>query len=376
MVVDYYNKDVLLWGIERAGFELNNFLLLESRVNDWLENIKQPTVKQLEKVAEKLHLPFGYLFLDAPPHEEISFPFFRTNNNQLNQRYVSLNVYDTIKIIERRQDWLKDFLLENGNEALDFVGYFRNSDNPIEVANHMRETLNIQELWASQFDTWEVALNYLTERIEDIGIIVSSNGVVGNNTKRKLPVEECRGFVVVDEIVPFMFINNSDSKAAQMFTLVHELAHVWIGYSAGFDFRDMKPANNQIEIFCDKIAAEFLVPAHIFQEKWNENDDFTVLNRFFKVSPIVIARRALDLNYISRDSFFDFYNNYIKQEFHKKENLTSGGNFYATAKKRISPTFAAYINIGVKSGKLLYKDAYKLTGIYGDTFGIFYEKFY
>lgn len=92
--------------------------------------------------------------------------------------------------------------------------------------------------------------------IEDKGIITVFNGIVENNTSRPIPVDECRGFVW-DEMAPFMFINNADWKSAQMFTIVHELAHIWTGHSAGFDFRKLQPADDPIEILCDKVAAEF-----------------------------------------------------------------------------------------------------------------------
>lgn len=370
MVVEYYNKSILLWGIERAGFQLDEFLKIESRVNDWIQDIKQPTVKQLEEIAKKIHLPFGYLFLDNPPKEEVNFPFFRSNEKNGITKHVSLNVYDTIQIIQSRQDWLKEYLLEGHNDPLPFVGKFDSSNNPTQIAADIRNVLHLNELWASQFSTWENALNHLTVSIEDAGIIVTFNGVVGNNTKRKIPVDECRGFVLVDDIVPFMFINNSDSKAAQVFTIAHELAHIWIGFSAGFDFRDMSPANDDTERLCDRIAAEFLVPEYIFKDKWNKSQDFQTLSRFFKVSPIVVARRALDLGYVSKKGFFEFYNEYLQNEYYVKSN-SSGGDFYLTAKKRISPTFAIYVNSAVKSGRLLYRDAYRLTGIGGDTFSTF-----
>lgn len=372
MRVNNYNKEILIWGIERAGFQLDDFLYRESYVVDWLEEVKLPTLKQLEAIAKKIHLPFGYLFLPQPPQENIDFPFFRSNGETAQ---ISLNVFDTIQIIENRQEWLKEYLLDNGNHPLDYVGRFTINDNSIQVANDIRHVLNIDNLWANRCNTWEEALNYLSKIIEDIGIITTFNGVVGNQTKRKIPVEECRGFVLVDEIVPFMFINNSDTKAAQVFTIAHELAHVWVGRSAGFDFRNLQPANDATELFCDSVAAEFLVPEELFREQWARTHDFTQLNRFFKVSPIVVARRALDLGYITRESFFQFYNDYIQQEFHKKGGST-GGDFYATAKKRISPTFAAYINNGVKTGRLLYRDAYKLTGIHGDTFTTFINRIF
>jgi Zn-dependent peptidase ImmA (M78 family)/transcriptional regulator with XRE-family HTH domain len=375
MLVEYYNKDILLWGIERAGFQLDEFLVRESRVEEWLCGNKYPTVRQLETIANKLHLPFGYFFFDNPPQEKIDFPFFRTMAEDAKDvRNVSLNVYETIQIVESRQEWLRDYFVENGNEPLGFVGKYNIKNNPLEVAVDIRRTLNIDKLWANGCNTWEEALKYLAEVVEEAGIIISFNGVVGNSTKRQIPVDECRGFVLVDDIVPFMFINNSDSKAAQVFTIAHELAHIWIGESAGFDFRNMNPANDDKEIFCDRVAAEFLVPAELFKIQWAKSHDFQKLNKFFKVSPIVMARRALDLGYISKPDFFNFYNDYIANDYHKRKEAPAGGDFYSTAKKRISPTFAAHINNGVKSGRLLYKDAYSLTGMHGDTFNEFLKR--
>ncbi|HMM61712.1 MAG TPA: ImmA/IrrE family metallo-endopeptidase, partial [Candidatus Rifleibacterium sp.] len=78
---------------------------------------------------------------------------------------------------------------------------------------------------------WESFFNILVERSEQAGIIILRSGKVGNNTHRTLDVKEFRGFVIYDELAPFIFINGADAKAAQIFTLVHELAHVWLGAS-------------------------------------------------------------------------------------------------------------------------------------------------
>jgi Zn-dependent peptidase ImmA (M78 family) len=214
----------------------------------------------------------------------------------------------------------------------------------------------------------------LVLHIEDKGIITVFNGVVENNGFRKIPVDECRGFVLVNEMAPFMFINNADWKSAQMFTIVHELAHIWTGHSAGFDFRKLQPADNPIEILCDKVAAEFLVPENSFNEVWDYNPTIRYASRYFKVSEIVIARRALDTGKLTRQQFFAFYEEYSNREFAKKELQSSGGDFYATTKKRLSLTFASHINNAVKSGNLLYRDAYKLTSLKGDTFQNFFSK--
>ena len=365
-------SNILTWAIKRAGFDLNEFTAKAPNVRQWLEGKKKPTVKQLEDFSKKVYLPFGYLFLPEPPKENLPIPFFRTNKPQATS--VSINVYDTILLMQQRQDWLKDYLKEKEFNPLSFVGKYKRGINIAEIVADIRKTLGLKENWASQYETWEDALNNLTHKIEETGIIIVFNGIVENNTHRPIEVEECRGFVLVDELAPFMFVNNADGKAAQMFTIVHELAHIWTGHSAGFDFRKLQPADDPIELLCDKVAAEFLVPQNSFNKVWNEKPNIKYAARYFKVSEIVIARRALDTGKITRKEFFEFYDEYINREFKKKENQNGGGDFYATTRKRLSMTFAAHINDAVKAGKLLYRDAYKLTSLKGDTYQNFFDQ--
>ncbi len=366
------NANMLTWAIARAGYESQAFTEKFPNVQLWLEGEKKPTVKQLEDFSKKVHLPFGYLFLPEPPKEKLPIPFFRSNGNQADK--VSINVYDTILLMQQRQDWLIDYLKDNDFEQLSFVGKFRNITNVKSIVADIRNKLNLPENWASKFKTWQEAQDHLVLHIEDKGIITVFNGVVENNGFRKIPVDECRGFVLVNDMAPFMFINNADWKSAQMFTIVHELAHIWTGHSAGFDFRKLQPADDPIEILCDKVAAEFLVPENSFNEAWSYNPSISYASRFFKVSEIVIARRALDTGKLTRSQFFTFYEEYSKRELAKKEQQSSGGDFYATTKKRLSLTFASHINNAVKSGNLLYRDAYKLTSLKGDTFQNFFSK--
>lgn len=365
------SNNLLTWAISRAGFELHTFAEKFPAVIQWLEGEKTPTIKQLESFAKKVHLPFGYLFLEEPPVETLPIPFFRSNSAS---ESISLNVYDTILLLQQRQNWLADYLRDNEFEELPFVGRFHGESDHAAIVQDIRNVLNLPENWASQFSTWEDALSHLVATIEDKGIIVTFNGVVENNNKRKIPVDECRGFVLVDQFAPFMFVNNGDFKSAQMFTVVHELAHIWTGHSAGFDFRKMLPANDPIEKLCDRVAAEFLVPENAFDQVWQETPQTDFVARHFKVSEIVAARRALDTGKWTKARFFEFYRNYSRREFQSRERTSSGGNFYATTRKRLSITFATHVDQAVKSGQLLYRDAYKLTSLKGDTFERFFSQ--
>ncbi len=198
------------------------------------------------------------------------------------------------------------------------------------------------------------------------------NGVVGNNTHRPLSVSEFRGFVLVDEYAPLAFVNGADVRAAQMFTLAHELAHICFGSSAAFDLREIHVADDPMEKKCDQAAAEFLVPAELMSDRWQEakeeEDPFVYIARLFKVSEIVAARRALDLGLISKDTFLKFYEGYRKRVYKKQTDKSPGGDFYATQNMRVGRIFATNVILAVKSEKLLYDEAYRLTGLYGKTF--------
>ena len=215
------------WSILRSGKSPMDFYAQNPDVENWVKGEKYPTVKQLEDFTHKVYVPFGYLFLQNPPEENIPIPFFRTGKKQISK--VSLNVFHTIQIIQDRQNWLSEYLEESDFQNLDFVGKFSIKNNYLEIVNDIRETLKLGVDWANKHNTWEQALDYLTTQVEEIGVIVTFNGIVGTNTRRKIAVEECRGFALVDKKAPFLFLNAADAKAAQMFTLIHELAHVWLG---------------------------------------------------------------------------------------------------------------------------------------------------
>lgn len=364
------NTEILTWAIDRAGFDFEEFTEKVPSIIDWIEGRNKPTLKQLEDFSKKVYLPFGYLFLTEPPQEKLPIPFFRSNGDITEK--VSINVYDTILLLQQRQDWLKNYLIDNEFEELPFVGRYHDSQDVFTIVNDIRDELGLTKNWASSFKTWKDALNNLIEVIEDKGIITVFNGVVENNPWRPISVDDCRGFVLVDKIAPFLFVNNADGKAAQMFTIAHELAHIWTGFSAGFDFRRLEPANDSNERLCDQIAAELLVPKTEFIKVWESTQSIKDTSNYFKVSEIVIARRALDTKKISRKEFFQFYEKYKNQVLYIKEKKPGGGIFYATASKRLSVKFATHVNTAVKSGQLLYRDACKLTSMKGDTFNNYF----
>lgn len=187
------------------------------------------------------------------------------------------------------------------------------------------------------------------------------NGVVGNNTHRKLIVDEFRGFVLYDEIAPIIFINNNDAISAKIFTIIHEIVHILIGQSASFDLGNLQSANNEIEQFCDKCTAEFLVPAEEIKNIYTQKTNLEELARHFKVSQIVILRRLLDTSLITQREFIEKLN-YL---YEKEKNISqgSGGNFYLTIHHRLSKRFLYILNSAVKNNTILFRDALRITNL-------------
>lgn len=362
--------EVLRWAVNRNK-EADTIEKKFPKLASWINNETQPTLRQLEQLAKATSTPIGFFFLSRPPQVQLPIPHYRTVTDAYTFQ-PSPDLLETVQTMERRQAWMREYLLDMGQEPLNYVGTAKVNDSPIAIAKIIRRSLGLEHGWASACRSWQEALQLLLNNMEKIGILVVRNGIVGNNTHRKLNVKEFRGFVLVDEYAPLIFINGADGKAAQMFTIAHELAHIWFGASAAFDLTALQPANQDIERACNQTAAEFLVPEDELKKLWDkmrfENDKFTLLAKHFKVSSVVVARRALDLTLITKDEFFEFYNSLLDLEQKQSQDNDGGGDFYLNQNYRIGRRFAEAVFTSAKEGRLLYNEAYRLTGLKGRTF--------
>ena len=372
---------VLEWAIQRSRRQEK----LEhkfKKIGEWLSGTAQPTFLQLQEFAKAAAVPFGYLLLTSPPEESLPITNFRTLTSETVQEF-SPELLDTVYKMQQRQAWMRDYLTEQGHAPLPFISSASITDNPIDIAAQIRKVLGINDGWAKSQPTWSDALRGLERKIEEAGILVMVNGVVGNNTSRKLDPQEFRGFVLVDQYAPLVFVNGADGKAAQMFTLAHELAHLWLGISAAFDLHRLQPAADSTEMVCNQIAAEFLVPAPQLITLWpaiaNTANRFQRIARHFKVSEIVAARRCLDLKLIEREGFFHYYRDWQSREIElaaKKKSDGGKGDFYPTQNLRIGNRFGQMLIQSVREGKTAYTEAYHLTGLKRDTFQTYADEIF
>ena len=371
--------DVLRWARERAKLQPKELakkmgVKRHERVLKW-ENDGVISVAQVDKLAKCTYTPLGFLYLKEPPDERLPIADFRSREGTPPP---SPALLETVYLMQRRQAWMRDELIEEGDEPLDFVGAYGLNSQPSRVANAMRETLQLTDGWAETQRTWSDALRLLLDRIDATGVLVCFNGVVGNNTQRALDADEFQGFALTDEYAPLVFVNGADLKASQMFALAHELAHLFIAQSGVSCFEALQPVSNGTEEFCDKAAAEFLVPEDELRAFWphtdRENDRYQVIAGRFKVSAVVAARRALDLKLINTDTFFNFYKENANEWDSNQPGGDDGGNFWNTQKWRIGPRFATAVVRAVKEERILYREAYNLTSLSGVTFENIAEK--
>ena len=374
---------VLRWARERAGLDQRTLARkvtgkpTAERVKQW-EQTGIMTFAQVRKLAHATHTPEGFLYLNEPPDDRLPIPDFRTVKDARVRR-PSPDLLDTVNMMQRRQTWMRDFLIEEGQSQLEFIGSATLNSNPQRVAAEMRKTLGVAGGWANEESTWTDALMHLRQKIESAGILIVVNGVVGNNNHRKLDPDEFRGFVLSDVYAPLVFINGADFKAAQMFTIAHEVAHLWVNREGVSNFEAMQPPPIRVEQWCNQVAAEFLIPAAELSEAWKvarqSREPYQALAARFKVSTIVAARRVLDLDLITKKRFFQFYESYQKDERRKKEtNKNKGGDFWNTQNVRVGERFgAAAVVRAAKEGRLLYREACQLTGLSGKTFDRFTE---
>lgn len=355
---------LLQWACERNQRDVEDYAAQAPKLAAWIAGEEQPTLKQLEAFAKATSTPIGLFFLPKPPLETLPIRDFRTRAGEAPRR-PSPELLDTIHDCQTRQAWYRSFARLMGQEPLAFVGSARLKDAPVATAARIRRDIDFDLPARKQLGTWETALSRFVEKLEQRGVLVMRSGIVRSNTKRKLDPDEFRGFTLVDDLAPVVFVNGSDTKAAQIFTLAHELAHVWLGQAGVSDERLDRLDGDATEVWCNAVAAEVLVPlddlAREAPMKPSLDDDVQKLARSFKVSRMVILRRLLDLGRLSRSAFAKAFAAEVARA--QSAPAGAGGDFYRTLPARVSARFARAVVVSTLEGQTLYDEAFRMLGI-------------
>lgn len=358
--------EMFRWARDRARMDNLALMVRFPRLEAWEAGEAQPTLRQLEDYARATHAPVGYFFLPEPPVEPLPIPDFRTVANRAIAR-PSPDLLDMVYACQQRQEWYRDHAQVTGQSLLPFVGSLTVAASPVEAAAQLRQTLGFSVEERRACSTWTEALRAFIEQADRIGVMVMVSGVVLNNTTRHLDPQEFRGFALSDTLAPLVFINGADSKAAQMFTLAHELAHLWLGQTALSDTSADAVTDNATEVWCNQVAAELLVPMESFRAELLADepmvDTLKRLARHFKVSSLVILRRLLDAGRIDSAAFFTAYRAELARLREIEARGTGGGDFYRTTSARVGKRFARALVESTLEGRTLYRDAFHMLGI-------------
>jgi len=365
---------LVTWARERAGLDAPVLRARFPKLAAWEAGELQPTLRQLEDFARAVHVPIGYLFLPEPPPERLPVPDFRRGAASGVLR-PSPDLLDTLYLCQQRQDWFCDYARLHGLAQLDFVGSACIEDDPLRVAEAMREALSLEVEERMQLATWADALRQLMAKAEDAGVLVMASSIVGSNTHRKLDVDEFRGFALADSRAPLVFLNAADSRSAQMFTLGHELAHLWLGNSGVFDVEAGLVPKEGTERWCNAAAAELLVPMRALLTEFRGDspllEEIQRLARVFKVSTLVALRRLFEAGQVSEGTLWSTYSEELERLRALEPSLSRGGDFYRTLGTRTGKRFARAVVSSALEGQTLLKDAFRMLGV--RKVGTFYE---
>jgi len=375
---------VVSWALERAEVSVeeaaDHLKVTPEKVGEWQEERAYPTLRQAEKLARKCHVPFGYLFLSRPPEDPLPLPDLRTIANRPITN-PSSSLVDVVQDVLRKQDWYREYLEDEGAAPLDFVGRFSADDKAVTIAADIRNTIGLDDDLRRGAGNWENFLDLLARRAEGAGVLVFRSSYVASNTWRPLAVAEFQGFAFVDPLAPVVFINASDWKSAQIFTLAHELAHVWIGESgiSNLDYR--KRSSDQrvgVDRLSDQIAAETLVPSHDFTSSWDEGRstgrNLEALANTFKVSQFVILRRAYENRLVDDAQFRAHYDELRARDRPPAPPKKRQGDFYRGLPIRNSRLFTATILSATRTGRVSYRTAARLLNVQPPVLATAYQK--
>ncbi|MHD0396584.1 ImmA/IrrE family metallo-endopeptidase [Staphylococcus simulans] len=351
------NTTVLNAYINESSVPLSAIKKKVKKIENIMSGEIQPTFNQLVTIANTIHVPAGMLVLNEKinlPKEKLEFRVI--NSDDMEPKSEELKA--TIQEMRMKQAFLKEEI----EYELPFIHRFTEKDDYLEVAEEIRKVLEIPIAYMK--DAKPDAFNYFRMKLNRVGIFVFLNGKVKDNTHRQLNIKEFRGFVLSDIQAPIIFINQTDTKNGRLFTLIHELVHLFVGHDGIFNDDAMLFENKSSEAYVNKITAEILVPKSEL-DKMTSND-IEILGSIFPVSPYVLYRRLYDekrISYQVYQSQIHKLNEAFEAYRNKQKKKSTSGNYNHNLNYRMDHVFFNYVDNALKQNRISYTDAFQLVGV-------------
>jgi Zn-dependent peptidase ImmA (M78 family)/transcriptional regulator with XRE-family HTH domain len=360
----YITPNVLKWARESARITEETAAAKVSvtveKIKEWEEGTNQPTIRQAQTLAKAYKRPFALFFLPEIPRDFQPLHDFRKSGS----KPLTTSSVFIIREIQQKQAWISDVYSENQEEKLPFVGRYSINDNPQKVARDILQTLNVNP---ASYKTDNPMKEWI-DAAETNGIFISRTSFI--HSRLKLDSDEIQGFAIADPYAPFVFVNSDDWNAPQLFTLVHEIAHIWIaetGISNEVE-PDLKHKNkfHPVELFCNEVAANALMPKEVVlsfdSASFQTSKDVFKLARQLGVSSFALLVRALNLHMISPPTYQQLkkqadidYADYLKREAEKKakqkeKDKPGGPNYFLLQLNRNSRLFTQTVLDAFRGG--------------------------
>lgn len=360
----FITPNVLKWARESAGMTEETAAARVSvpvdRLKEWENGTAQLTIRQAQTLAKAYKRPFALFFLPDVPRDFLPLQDFRKPGSK---KLTTSSIF-IIREIQQKQSWLREVYVENGEEKLPFVGRFSLKDSPRKVATDILKTLKVVP---AAYKT-DAPIKEWIDAAERTGISVSRTSFI--NSHLKLDSDEMQGFAIADEYAPFVFVNSEDWNAPQLFTLVHEIAHLWLA-ETGIS-NDIEPEirnrhkYHPVELFCNEVAATALMPVEMVTAMgsaiFTSSKSVFTAARKFGVSSFALLVRALNLNSISSSTYqklkrqaeieyAEFLNREAERKAKQKEKPQTGGpDYYLLQLNRNSRLFTQTVLDAFKGG--------------------------
>jgi Zn-dependent peptidase ImmA (M78 family) len=355
---------VLSWALEVTNADVDH-LRGRFKIDRWLALDARPTLKQLQDFAKASGVGFGYLLLPQPPAWELPVPDFREGFAA--QPAPSANLIAVLSQSQRRQDWYRDYVRSHGGEALGFVGSARGLTTA-EAAARIRIALDFEV--ANRHGTWSDTRKALLQAFEALGGLTVATSMVENNTKRPLDEDEFRGFSLVDDLAPLVFVNTHQTLNGQIFTLAHEFAHVWRGTSGIGNEDPRERGESEVEQWCNGVASETLVPREDLAAMYpavsglDLREALDALARDFRCGTLVVLQALHRTGVRAFDDFTSVYDAEVgRLRDLQVGRASSGGDHYNNQPFRIGERLSRALLFDALEGRTTIDEAMRLMSI-------------
>lgn len=366
-------KDVILWAIERAGYDYSSFSIKYPDLVKYIDNAEEMTVSQLKRISEVTFTPLGYFFLEEPPDDKINITIYDSKNKKTDK--ISIHLRQLIYSFQYKQGWLSDYSKHNGYDSFsNYIGKLSKYNNNSKKINDLIVNDIANELHKI-LDTYEYGLSMSTKKsflyfcdnfwnsVKHKFPYIFSTNIVENNKKRRISLNECIGMTLIDEYAPIIFINSEACESIKMFVAAYSIVHILLNVSASYALPYLIPPKYKNEILCYKSTIEYFIPKLDFENKWSEfNGNFKDLSEYYKVSEIIVAIRAFEMNKISRKEYKNFYKTYLedKPKRSKKKHKDMSYEFLVNY---LGNKFVSEVMIALMEQDINYREACKLLDI-------------